>query len=160
MGQIRKKKKTVIKVPRFEAKNGFVTTKERSALMSKIKSKETKPEVSLRKALWAEGLRYRKNYKKLLGNPDIVITTKKIIVFIDGEFWHGYNWTEKKKRLKSNKAFWVAKIERNMQRDAENRAKLEKLGYKVIRFWEHEIKKDLAACVKLVLKLVAKFNVS
>ncbi|WP_149205679.1 very short patch repair endonuclease [Flavobacterium johnsoniae] len=139
-----------IKVLRFEEKNGFYTTPQRSHLMSKIKSKDTKPEILFRKELWKAGLRYRKHNKKLPGNPDIVNQKNKLVIFIDGEFWHGYNWDEKKAKIKTNREFWIPKIERNMQRDIENNIRLEQLGYKVFRFWEHEIKKETKKCVELV----------
>lgn len=140
-----------IKVPRFEEANGFYTTKQRSELMSKIRGKETKPEIAFRKALWGCGIRYRKNVKKLPGSPDIVIGKHKVIVFIDGEFWHGYNWMEKKEKIKSNRGFWIPKIERNMQRDVENTQKLIEQGYIVHRFWQHEVIKDLEGCLFKVL---------
>ncbi len=139
-----------INVLRFEEKNGFYTTPQRSHLMSKIKSKDTKPEILFRKELWKAGLRYRKHNKKLPGNPDIVNQKNKLVIFIDGEFWHGYNWDEKKAKIKTNREFWIPKIERNMQRDIENNIRLEQLGYKVFRFWEHEIKKETKKCVELV----------
>ena len=137
------------KLPRF--REHFTTTKERSKLMSKIRGKDTKPELSLRKALWAKGIRYRKNYKKLEGNPDIYISKAKLAIFIDGEFWHGYNWEEKKQKIKSNREYWIPKIERNMVRDQENAQKLEYAGITVLRFWEHEIKKDLEGCLARVI---------
>jgi DNA mismatch endonuclease (patch repair protein) len=120
--------------------------------MSKIKGKNTKPELAFRKALTASGIRYRVNYKKLPGNPDISNKTRRFVVFIDGEFWHGYNWKEKKQRIKANREFWIPKIERNMQRDRENNQKLERMGFKVFRFWEHEIKKDLERCLAQVME--------
>lgn len=143
-----------IKVPRFEESEGFYTSKARSAMMSKIKSKNTKLETAFRKALHSEGVRYRINYKGLPGTPDISNKTKKFVVFIDGEFWHGYNWEDKKKTIKSNRGFWIPKIERNIQRDSLNNLILEKMGYKVFRFWEHEVKKGLDVCVAKVLAYV------
>lgn len=143
-----------IEVPRFEERNGFYTTKQRSALMSKIKGKDTKPEITLRKVLWNSGVRYRINYAKLPGKPDIVSKKYKLVVFIDGEFWHGFNWEDKKKKIKANREFWIPKIERNMQRDRENEIKLEALGFRVFRFWEHEIKKELGKCVKEILDYI------
>jgi DNA mismatch endonuclease (patch repair protein) len=131
-----------IKVLRFNEKNGFYTTKVRSKLMTKIKSINTKPELILRKKLWSLGYRYNKNVKKLPGSPDIVFEKYKLAIFIDGEFWHGYNWVEKKAKLKSNRRFWIAKIERNMQRDILNNIELGKLGYEVFRFWEQDLKKN------------------
>ncbi len=148
----------IIKVPRFREENGFYTTKERSKLMSKIKAKDTKPEIMFRKALWAKGYRYRKNVKKLPGKPDIVINKAKLVIFIDGEFWHGYNWEEKKKTIKSNRAFWIPKIERNMQRDKEVEIELVKLGFTVFRFWEQQIKKQLETCINEVIEHIETFK--
>lgn len=129
----------------------FDTTPERSNLMRKIKSNNTTPEIILRKALWAKGVRYRLNVSKLPGKPDIVINKKKIIIFIDGEFWHGYNWEEKKTKIKSNANYWIKKIERNMERDKSNNQKLTSMGYQVFRFWEHEIKNNLSDCISKIL---------
>ena len=145
-----------IKVPRFEEKNGFYTTKERSLIMSKIKGKDTKPEIQLRRALWKKGIRYRINYKKLPGRPDIVILKYKIAIFVDGEFWHGYNWQDKKKKINSNKAFWIPKIERNMQRDFQNNQKLEEMDFKVLRFWANDLKKDLGIYIDQVVKYITE----
>lgn len=138
-------------VPRFNEESGFYTTRARSRQMSKIRSKNTKPEIIFRKALWNAGYRYRINYKKLMGNPDIVLNRYKTIIFIDGDFWHGYNWKEKRDKIKSNRKFWIPKIERNMQRDREVNFLLKETGYKVFRFWEWEIKKDLTSCLGIVL---------
>lgn len=129
----------------------FNTTPERSNTMSKIKGKNTKPELIFRKALWASGIRYRLHVKKLPGSPDIVINKFKIVIFIDGDFWHGYNWENKKHKIKSNREYWLPKIERNMTRDIENSQKLSKMGYRVFRFWEHDIKKNLSKCIALIL---------
>lgn len=141
-----------IKVPRFNEENGFYTTKTRSKQMSKIRDKDTKPEIQFRKALWYLGYRYRKNYKKLIGKPDIVLQKYKTVIFIDGEFWHGYQWNEKKGKIKSNRGFWIPKIERNIQRDEEVNEALKEKGYKVFRFWQHEIKKQLHSCLSEVIK--------
>lgn len=143
-----------IKVPRFNEESGFYTTKERSKIMSKIRGKSTKPEVAFRKALWNEGYRYRKNYKKLPGNPDIVMKKHKVVIFIDGEFWHGYNWNEKKNKIKTNRGFWIPKIERNMQRDMEINSRLTEMGYKIFRFWEHQIKKEKEICVQEIVHYI------
>lgn len=139
-----------INVPRFNEKSGFETSAERSALMSKIRSSNTKPEIILRKALWGKGVRYRLNVKKLRGCPDIVINKYKVVVFVDGKFWHGYNWEEKKKRIKANREFWIPKVERNIQRDAETNIALESSGYKVLRFWGQEIKSNLENCLNVI----------
>ncbi|KAA3611068.1 MAG: very short patch repair endonuclease [Calditrichaeota bacterium] len=149
----------IIKVPRFKDVEGFYTTKERSELMSKIKGKNTKPELDFRKELWRRGIRYRINYKKLPGKPDIVSKKYKLIIFIDGEFWHGYNWNEKKQKIKSNRDFWIPKIERNMQRDRHNNETLKNMGYKVFRFWDFEIKKHLTECLEQVFDYLNEIEI-
>jgi DNA mismatch endonuclease (patch repair protein) len=144
-----------IKVPRFNEASGFYTTKKRSKIMSKIRGKNTKPELLFRKALWKEGVRYRVDSKKLPGKPDVSIQKYKLAIFIDGEFWHGYNWDERKDKIKSNRGFWVPKIERNMQRDREVNRQLNTMGYTVFRFWEKEIKSELNKCINDVLVYIA-----
>ena len=130
-------------------------TKEQiSYNMQQVKNKDSKIEVLLRKELWARGLRYRKNVNRIYGKPDIVFVGKKIAVFCDSEFWHGYNWEERKKDFKSHQEFWIPKIERNMERDAEVTAKLESEGWTVIRFWGNEIKKNTAQCADIIEKAV------
>jgi DNA mismatch endonuclease, patch repair protein len=143
-----------IQVPRFDAQHGFVTTAQRSRMMAQVRGRETQPEIVFRKALWGMGIRYRKNCNKLPGRPDVAIQKYKLAIFIDGEFWHGYNWAEKKAAIKSNRDFWIPKIERNMQRDREVGAQLQAMGYTVVRFWEHQLKKSLPACLAIVLGLV------
>lgn len=130
----------------------FKTTKERSQIMQKIKSTDTKPEILFRKALWAKGIRFRKNNNSLPGKPDIVIANCKVAVFVDGEFWHGYRWEEKKKKIKNNRAYWIPKIERNIARDKQNNKKLKKAGWQVIRLWQHQVIKDLPGCIQKIKK--------
>jgi len=125
----------------------FDTTVERSKLMSKIRSCDTGPERKLRRELWKKGFRYRINSTALPGKPDIVITKYKIAIFVDGGFWHGHNWEIKRDKIKSNKDYWVKKIERNMVRDSEVNQKLNNLGYTVLRFWDFQIIKDLDFCL-------------
>ncbi len=150
----KKYKEQPIKVPRFEESEGFYTTKSRSKHMSKIRGWDTKPELSFRKALFNAGVRYRINVNTLPGKPDIANISKGFVVFIDGEFWHGFNWSEKKTKIKANRGFWIPKIERNMQRDRETNLKLESMGFRVFRFWEQEIKKDINGCLNQVLELL------
>ena len=119
----------------------------RSYNMKRIRGRDTSIEVMLRKALWRSGVRYRKNYTRLPGKPDIVISKYRIAVFCDGEFWHGKDWENKKKRIKSNKDYWINKIERNIARDNEINQKLNALGWTVIRFWGNDIKNDIDGCV-------------
>ena len=148
-----------IKVPRFNEASGFYTTPKRSKIMSKIRGKNTKPELAFRKALYAAGYRYRIDYKKLIGKPDILLKKYKTAIFIDGEYWHGHNWQERKPKVKTNREFWIAKIERNMQRDREVNSELERLGYTVFRFWETEIKKELDSCLQKVIVHLASVQV-
>lgn len=124
----------------------------RSRIMRAIKSENTKVEVLLRKALWRRGYRYRKNDKAIYGTPDISFRKYRIAVFVDGEFFHGYNWEEKKLKLKDNREYWIAKIERNMDRDIRVNDFLKMKGWRVIRFWDRDIKKNLWNCVKAVEK--------
>jgi DNA mismatch endonuclease (patch repair protein) len=140
-----------IKVPRFNEESGFYTTKKRSKIMSKIGGKNTKPEMLFRKALWRKGVRYRVNSKKLPGKPDVSIKKYKLAIFIDGEFWHGFNWNERKETIQSNRGFWIPKIERNMQRDKEVNQQLIEMGYTVFRFWAKDIKTELNKCVNDIL---------
>ena len=118
--------------------------------MQQVKNKDSKIEVLLRKELWSCGIRYRKNVNRIYGKPDIVFIGKKIAVFCDSEFWHGYNWEERKKDFKSHQEFWIPKIERNMERDVEVTARLESEGWTVIRFWGNEIKKNTIGCVDII----------
>ena len=124
--------------------------------MRAIKSKDTSIELALRKALWHKGIRYRKNYKNLPGKPDIVITKYRIAIFCDSDFWHGFDWDNRHQRIKSNREYWIPKIERNMERDKDVTAQLEALGWRVIRFWEFQIKKELDACVSVICDAIAE----
>lgn len=139
-----------IKVPRFNEESGFYTTAKRSKHMSKIRGTGNQLETLFRKEFWKRGYRYRKNYRKLIGKPDIVFNKYKTVVFIDGEFWHGYNWEEKREKIKSNRGFWIPKIERNMQRDREVNQALNEQGFTLFRFWEREVKKNFETCVEKV----------
>ena len=124
--------------------------------MQAIRCKDTSIEVSLRKALWQKGIRYRKNYKQLIGKPDIVLTKHRIAIFCDSDYWHGYDWENQNVKIKSNREYWIPKIERNMERDKKVSAQLESDGWKVIRFWEWQIKKHLDECVDVVMQAVAE----
>jgi DNA mismatch endonuclease Vsr len=130
------------------------TPEQRRKNMQAVKNKDSQIELLLRKELWARGLRYRKNVNRIYGKPDIVFIGKKVAVFCDSEFWHGYNWEERKKDFKSHQEFWIPKIERNMERDAEVTAFLESEGWTVIRFWGNEIKKNTAQCADIIEKAV------
>ncbi len=124
--------------------------------MSRVKNKDTKIEVELRKELWSRGLRYRKNVKTIEGKPDIAFIGKKIAVFCDSEFWHGYDWEHRKDDIKTNRDFWISKIERNIQRDIEVNQILERNGWLVLRFWGKEIHKDVMGCADRIESEVRK----
>jgi DNA mismatch endonuclease Vsr len=124
-----------------------LSQEQRSRLMRAVRPTETSLEKKLRKALWDRGHRYRKNYKKARGTPDIAFVRLKIAVFCDSEFWHGHDWENRKKDFKSNQKFWHSKIERNMERDREVDSALKEEGWIVLRFWGREIKKESEKCV-------------
>ena len=129
------------------------TPEQISYNMKQVKSKGSEIEVLLQKELWRRGLRYRKNVKSIEGKPDIAFIGKKIAVFCDSEFWHGYDWENRKNDFKSNTEFWISKIERNVQRDKDVTQKLQSEGWIVLRFWGKEIKKNLAECADLVERI-------
>ena len=122
--------------------------------MKRVKNKNSQIELLLRGELWKRGLRYRKNVKSIFGKPDIAFIGKKIAVFCDSEFWHGYNWEERKKDFKSNQEFWIPKIERNMERDKDVTEKLEADGWKVLRFWGNDIKSDTSKCADIIERAI------
>ena len=128
------------------------TLEQISYNMRQVKNKDSVIELALRKELWSRGLHYRKNVKSVYGKPDIAFIGKKIAVFCDSEFWHGYDWEERKKDFKSHQEFWIPKIERNMQRDREVTERLESEGWTVLRFWGKQIKKNVSVCADIIQK--------
>lgn len=138
-----------------------LTAEQRKKCMSNIHSKDTEIELGLRKALWQKGYRYRKNYSKLPGKPDIVFPKYKIAVFCDSEFFHGKDWEESlhAQILRgSNADFWERKILRNMERDREVDEELGALGWIVLRFWGKDIKKNLDECVRVVEETIGNLK--
>ncbi len=124
--------------------------------MSRIRGKDTSIETKLRKELFHNGIRYRKNVSGLSGHPDIVISKYRIIIFCDGDFFHGYDLGKIESQLKTNTAFWMEKIERNQERDRKNDLKLVNQGYVVLHFWEHEIKEDIQAVLDEIYACIEK----
>lgn len=122
--------------------------------MKAIKNKNSKIELILGKSLWSKGLRYRKNDKSIYGKPDFSIKKLKIAIFCDSEFWHGKNWAIRKFDLKSNKEFWINKIEKNIQRDILVNETLSKEGWIVLRFWGNEILKDKDNCTNIIFEKI------
>lgn len=130
-----------------------LTVAQRSFCMSRIRGFDTNVEVLFRRALNRHRVRYIANDMTLPGRPDLVFARARVIVFIDGDFWHGYQFPRWKARLGP---YWQAKIERNRRRDVRNHRKLRRAGWTVIRIWEHDIKKDLDACVTRVFTALAQ----
>lgn len=116
----------------------IMSREKRSALMSRIRGKDTKPEVLVRSMLHRRGFRFRKHYRHLPGKPDIVFVSHKVAVFIEGDFWHGYRFPIWKHKLTP---FWRNKIESNRNRDRKVASRLRRMGWHLIRVWEHDIKK-------------------
>ena len=128
------------------------TKKKRSEIMSKIRSENTKVERLIFRELRKRGIYFQKHYKKARGKPDIALPSKKRAVFIDGDFWHGRNFSKQKKRLP--KKYWLAKIDNNIKKDRKNRATLRKGGWKVLRVWEKEAIKNPGKEIKKIAKFL------
>lgn len=146
------------KEPRF---TGSVS-EQRHKNMSRIRGKDTSIEVTLRKALWAKGYRFRKNYKELPGSPDIVLTKYKIAIFCDSEFFHGKDWESLKIKLEkgNNPGYWVKKIERNIERDRDKDQRLAFEGWTVIHFWGKDILRKTDECIKVIEETIFELNMS
>lgn len=129
-----------------------LTKEQRRKNMQHIKSKDTGIEIKLRKLLWSKGYRYRKNYDKLPGKPDIALTKYKIAIFCDSEFFHGKDWEVLKPRLEksNNSQYWISKISKNRERDDEINKRLLFEGWTVIRFWGKDIQTNVDECVRVV----------
>ena len=131
-----------------------MTKEQRSYNMSRIKGKDTSIERILSRALWRRGLRFRKNSSSVYGHPDISIKKYRIAIFCDGDFWHGYDWENRKNSIKSHRDYWIPKIERNIEKDVEVNHVLHGMGYTVIRLWEHEIRKDADDAADMIMRIV------
>ena len=122
--------------------------------MQSNKSTGTKPELALAKAMWALGLRYRKNSGSIFGKPDFSFKKYKVAVFVDGEFWHGKDWEQRKAEIKGNREFWIAKIERNIRRDMEVTDRLKAEGWTVLRFWSNDVVKNAGCHAEKVKEII------
>lgn len=133
-----------------------LTPEQRRKSMQNIRSKDTEIELILRHTLWQNGYRYRKNYSKLPGKPDIALTKYKIAVFCDGDFFHGKDWEVLKPRLAKgeNGEYWISKISKNKKRDDEVNKKLLFMGWTVVRFWGSKIKKEPEKCLKVIEEII------
>ena len=141
---------------------GRYTPEQTYRIMSSVHSKGTNIEIVLRKALWNKGYRYRKNVSTLPGKPDIVLTKYKVAIFCDAEFWHGKDWEVLKPKLQKGKNpdFWVSKIERNRNRDAEIDKRLRYMGWTVLRFWGKEILSKPNECVRVIEETIFDIKLS
>ena len=132
-----------------------ISKQQRSHNMAMVKSKDTKAEQMLRLALWHRGIRYRKNWRKLPGSPDIAITKYKIAVFVDGDFWHARGHEQAPgEQVATNKDFWQKKLARNVERDKEVNDQLTQEGWLVLRFWESDIKKNINEVIGAILQFL------
>jgi DNA mismatch endonuclease, patch repair protein len=128
-----------------------LTPAQRSYTMSRIRSKDTSPELIVRRLAHARGLRFRKHCSWLPGCPDLVFSTSKVAVFVDGDFWHGWQFPKWSHKLAP---YWKEKVERNRRRDQSNFRRLRKRGWLVVRIWEHQVRFDAARCVNIIEQAV------
>ena len=131
-----------------------LTPEQRKKCVQSNKNKGTKPELVLAKAMWALGLRYRKNSGSIFGKPDFSFKKYKVAVFVDGEFWHGKDWERKKAEIKGNREFWITKIERNIRRDMEVTGRLKAEGWTVLRFWSNDVVKNAGYHAEKVKEII------
>ncbi len=124
--------------------------------MARVKSAGSQIELLMGRALWQHGLRYRKQYRRIVGRPDFVLVKARVAVFCDSAFWHGRDWKTARKALKTNRAFWLKKLKRNIERDKFVNAELRKQGWKILRFWDDQIKKSPEKCAAKVAAIVKK----
>ncbi len=132
-----------------------LTPAQRHKNMQRICNKDSQIELKLRRALWHAGFRYRKNLRSVFGCPDVVFLRLKIAVFCDSEFWHGFDWENRKHDFKSRQDFWIPKIERNMARDREVNEHLTAQGWIVLRFFGKQIQRNVDECVRIIAQTVA-----
>jgi DNA mismatch endonuclease (patch repair protein) len=128
-----------------------LTPEQRKRAMSNVKQKDTDIERKVRSKLHLQGYRFRKHVSNLPGKPDIVFSTTKVVVFIDGDFWHGYRFSRWANDVSD---FWRNKISRNRCRDQKNFRQLRRMGWSVIRLWKHEINRDLDSCVNRITNVI------
>ena len=133
-----------------------LTPAQRRKNMQRVRNKDSQIELKLRRTLWHAGYRYRKNVRSIFGCPDIVFLRLKIAIFCDSEFWHGFDWENRKHDFKSRQDFWIPKIERNMARDREVNARLAAEGWTVLRFFGKEIQHNVDGCVKIIAETIAR----
>ena len=129
-----------------------LTARQRSLCMSRVRNRDTDLESLVRSALFKRGWRFQKHVSSLPGTPDIVFVRQHLVVFVDGDFWHGYRFPIWKETLSP---FWVEKIQKNRNRDRKNFSKLRRQGWRVVRIWQHEIKRNLNGIIERLEKLLS-----
>ena len=134
------------------------TSPEISKRMSHVKTKRNSAEIMIAKSLWHRGYRYRLNHKALPGSPDIALAKYRIAIFIDGEFWHGKDFEQRKTKLKNNKDYWIEKIQENIDRDLKNDKLLRQMDWYPIHFWSNDVIKYCNQCVEEVICLIDDIN--
>ena len=144
--------------PECEGPNphGVKVDPARSRNMSRIRSRDSKAELALRRALYALGFRYRLHVAGLPGKPDIVFVRAKVAVFMDGDFWHGRFWARDGKAPKTRRRWWIRKLTRNIERDRAVNRTLRKSGWKVVRVWESEIRRDARTVAERIVKFLSE----
>ena len=130
-----------------------LTKKQRSYCMSRVRVHDTNLELEIQTELRKRGLRFRRNVSTLPGKPDIVFPVQKLAVFVDGDFWHGYRFP---RWQRTQSKFWQVKIEKNRNRDRRNFAKLRRMGWRVLRIWQHQVKRDVVGCT---LKIISEHKI-
>lgn len=138
-------------------KGDIMSPEKRSAVMARIKGKNTGPEQTVMAALAELGLAWESHVKDLPGRPDVVFRDEKVVVFVDGDFWHGWRFPIWRDKLSEK---WEAKIDGNRRRDVRNHRLLRRAGWKVVRLWEHEVAADINACIAKIMKSLAKTSES
>jgi len=131
-----------------------LTKEQRRKNMQAIRSSNTKAEILLAKALFSKGYRYRKNNKNVFGTPDLTFKKIKLAIFVDGEFWHGKDWENRKNNIETNKEYWIKKIESNIKRDIKVNDILLSQNWTVLRFWAKDIEKKLDYCVSKIENVI------
>jgi len=151
-----KANRDVTKSPSFKNYSSSSATASRS--LAQNRAVDTKCERLLRSTLWRMGLRFRKNVKNLPGKPDVVFVCQRIVIFCDGDFWHGRDWSRRSRKLKrgANSSYWLAKIKANIERDKVHNKHLRQLGWTVIRLWETDILADAERAAYYVCREVVR----
>jgi len=130
-----------------------MSPEKRSAVMARIKGKDTRPEQVMAAALSARGLNWEGHVRELPGRPDFVFRQERVAVFVDGDFWHGWRFQQWRNKLSEK---WESKIDGNRRRDVRNHQLLRGMGWKVVRIWEHQVSGDIERCVSRVVRVLSR----